>query len=401
MSFNLPGYLTLSGITVAMPEPYNAVVPLNIALSHPKDDRAQMEMEVRNAAAKIANSVKFAQKMESSGLTGSIPISINGTTFSGGVWNGGSINIFGSGGVGQTNPFGSVRMPSIQPNQTVRPSSSAGGAQAGSSGRLNAPDSEDYASQFNLRLSLIEEYCDKWGKTVDVDAIKERFASDKQAGVEYCDDILNNKFNQSRLQKLVHKKYDNYNKSRQEQGKAVSDKWVEAVLKGGLDKLDVSSGGVTKDNVLDVIGTFATNKQVKNGKVSLYNVFESPQMTANMIEIMKAKADEALLNKSVPDDVKNQILSKIESLRTDYDKYQDTINDKNPVEFNKVRGALSKVYMDLFGILRTDEAKHNDEVAPQVFGLPKDSKIKFNDQTIRAQNEISSYKHRRKLSTSI
>ena len=213
---------------------------------------------------------------------------------------------------------------------------------------------------------------------------------------------MNKKFDQSKLAKMVKKDYDAYNKSRLDAGKQVSDQWVDAVIKGDLAPIS-TGGGISEDNVLDVIGTFATNKEVKRGKVSLDNVMENPQVTAQMIETLKSRADEVLQYKDLDKGTRTRILSDIEGLRANYDMYKESLEDDdkhNDIGFNKVRKPLAKNYMDLFGVLRTEQAKRNDKAAPQYYGLPEKSTIKFTSQTNRANEETASYMGRRKLNTS-
>jgi len=271
----------------------------------------------------------------------------------------------------------------------------------GGNGDITAPDSENTGAILNLRLSLIEKYCDKYGKTVDVDKIRSEYGSDPEKGVEYCDDILNNKFDQAKLAKLVKKEYDAYNKSRLDAGKQVSDQWVDAIIKGGLPSPTVN-GGVNKNNVLDVVGTFTTNKEVKRGKVSLDNVMEQPEVTSQLIEALKAKADEVLQYDDLDERTRDRITDEIAGLRDNYDMYTDSLEDEdkhNDLGFNKVRKPLANRYMNLFGILRTEQARRNDAAAPQYYGLPENSSIKFSSQLDRANEEIGSYMGRRKLST--
>ena len=306
-----------------------------------------------------------------------------------------------------TNPFnpGQVGPSTYVPTNPVNPNNNQYGPQTqvpGGNGRIDAPDSENYGAQFNARLSLIEKYCDKYGKIVDVDKIKKEYAGKPQEGVEYCDDILNNKFDQAKLSKMVHKEYADYNKARLNSAKAVSDQWVETILSSGLEKPNLSASGVNENNVLDVVGTFMTNEEVKNGKVSLDNVFEDPELTKQLIDTLKKRADQVLLDEDADDSLKDTIVSQIAVLRDKYDVYLDSVEDgdkHNDVGFDRVRKDLANGYVELFKTLRLEEAKHNDEAAPQHYGLPEDSTITFDDQQKQAQKEISSYAGRRRLNT--
>lgn len=404
VQFRLPGTLTMSGITVAMPEPRSTILPQNVAFGVLNPTTwADMVMTVRKAAADISNNIEWLNYVQSAGLTSSI-VSSSSNPFGRGIdWDNAiaSTNYVPGGG-------SIIQLPSINSGGGVQHSTTtnitSNNSGVSSDGTLILPDKQNYSALFSKRLELIEEYCKKYGKMVDVEAIRSKYGDDPKSGVEYCDEILNEKFNQTFLRKIVHKKYDDYNKSRQNSAKEIADDWVDAVLSAGLGALNISSGGVSKDNILDVIGAFALNKEVKNGKVSLENVFESPDMTLDLIETLKARADKSLLDKNVSDEKKERILAKIETLRVNYDKYADSIADEdkhNDIEFKAVRKQLAKTYIELFAILRLDEAKKNDKVAPQFYGLPEDSEITFNDQTQRAKNEIIAYKNRNQLKITI
>ncbi len=329
-----------------------------------------------------------------------------------------SINPFGSMdpvfGPGVTNPFApsSVYGPSgvYMPNgnNPLNPWDNGGYGGVGISslpngGVLTAPDADNPSALLNSRLSLMEKYCDKYGKIVDIDKIRSEYSSNPEEGVEYCDEIINTRFDQSKLRKIVHKEYEEFLKAKENAGKGVADQWVDAIIKQGLAPLNISAGGVSKNNVLDVIGAFAMNEEVRNGKVSLYNVMESPEVTSGLIRALKEKADDALLGDELDDREKEQVEKYISSLTFHYDKYAESLEDdnaRNDVAFRDVRKKIALDYMKLFSILRISEAKHNDSVAPQYFGLPQDSSIKFEDQTQRAYKECE-HKGTPKLKTII
>ena len=310
----------------------------------------------------------------------------------------GATNPFASAPYG-TNAPGSVNGPSgvYMPNgnNPINPWNNGGYGGVGISslpngGVLTAPDADNPSALLNSRLSLMEKYCDKYGKIVDIDKIRSEYSSNPEEGVEYCDEIINTRFDQSKLRKIVHKEYEEFLKAKENAGKGVADQWVDAIIKQGLAPLNISAGGVSKNNVLDVIGAFAMNEEVRNGKVSLYNVMESPEVTSGLIRALKEKADDALLGDELDDREKEQVEKYISSLTFHYDKYAESLEDdnaRNDVAFRDVRKKIALDYMKLFSILRISEAKHNDSVAPQYFGLPQDSSIKFEDQTQRAYKE--------------
>ena len=109
---------------------------------------------------------------------------------------------------------------------------------------------------------------------------------------------------------------------------------------------------------------------------------------------MKQKADEYLLNDDIDQSIKDQLLSNIETMR---DKYEDFKKEPSIAK----RTALIKGFTDAFSAMRTEQARHNDEVAPQYYGLPEDSSITFGNFSKEAREEISAHNNRRKLSTNI
>ena len=415
VQLRLPGLLSLSGITVACPEATSTILPLNVANYLDPTQRSDMELTVRKAAADIATTVTWLNATQGNGLldvstattlnpsgtsiggvtifdnSGAVsnPFGVSPITVGGGSPVGGAGTVGGTGGVNIGGNAGAV-----------------GGLSAGGGGIVGNDISEQELSadsQLATKLSIISDYCDKYGATVDVEAIASEYSDDPEAGVKYCDKIINEKLDQSLLRKMIHKKYDEYNRIRRESGEAVANNWVKAVLEAGLGSPEITAG-VNKRNVLEVVGAFATHKDVKNGKVSLPNVMESPEITLQLIEAMKARADEMLTASNVPDDKKEQVAEKVKAMRMNYDKYQESISDEdkhNDLEFKQVRSLLAKNFMDLFEIIRLDEAQRTDALAPQYYGLPENSSITFNDRTQRAQEEISSYKHRRRLSTTM
>lgn len=437
--------LSMYGVPVASHESTSATGLLNVSDFLDSSAYADVELGNRNLCAYMNAMGSYQQYMQTSGLTaplgatyvtpfGQNPPALPGGSYTpptfggnpgvnpgGGTYTpptfGGNPGVNPGGGTytppsfnpvnpfAPTNPYSPVNPTNpTNPTSPVNPYSPTNPYGTTGSGDLVPPAADNYGAQFNARLALIEEYCDKWGRTVDVDKIKADYASDPQAGVEYCDEILNDEFDQGRLRNIVEKHYAEFNKAREEAAQGVADNWVQAVLNQGLGALSLSTAGVDKNNVLDVIGRFAVNEDVKAGKVSLENVMESPEFTSQLIDTIKAKADEYLLNEDIDDSVKDALINKIASLRTNYDKYADSIADDdrhNDVEFNTVRTALAKDVFDMFAIMRTDEAKRNDEAAPQYYGLPEDTSITLDNQQVRARKEIDGYRSRTRLSINI
>ncbi|MCD8377525.1 MAG: hypothetical protein LUB59_01915, partial [Candidatus Gastranaerophilales bacterium] len=193
---------------------------------------------------------------------------------------------------------------------------------------------------------------------------------------------------------IVEADYRKYIDAHIEKGKKVSDSWVETALKNGTSTPNFSTSGVDKNTILDVIGTFMTNKDVKNGKVSLENIFEVPDVASSLVESMKQKADDFLLDEDTDEDKKEALVGFIEDMRNTYDDFT-----KEPSIEKRTK--IIKAFTEAFEIMRTEQARRNDEAAPQHYGLPEDSEIKFDNFSKRADEEIEAHKNRRKLRRNI
>ena len=262
---------------------------------------------------------------------------------------------------------------------------------------LPTQNPENHSAQFSSRLKLIEQYCNKYGNVVDINEIKSKYASDPKAGVEYCDKVINEKFDQSRVEKLVKKQYNEYIEAQKKEGNTISNKWVFSIqVSGPYNTPKIETSNLNANNILDAIGTFMTNSDVRNGRVSMEQLFEEPDTAKQLIEALKAKANQTLANKDLKEETRETIARQLGELVDLIDNYpyKLQIRDHDRQKF------VTK-YVELFNTLRNEQATRNDAAAKEYYGVPKDSSIKFDEYTNMYNEEIKSHNNRLRLSRSI
>lgn len=403
-----------NGVPVISHEPYSAIGPMNVAAWTDITYYGDTSLRNRQLVADIGVIQGYYNSMASSG-TDMFNVDISSLNTDGSNANGtvtspiststngnSNINTYNPGSISggnSVNPFS----PNYSPNTSG--TNNANGTGNGDSGDfVNNENSNTPQAQFNARLNLIAQYCDKYGNVVDIDEIKQKYANNPKEGVKYCDDIINNKLTQSKVEKIVKTQYQEKLDSQLEKGKSISDSWVETAIKNGTGTPDFNTSSVNKNNVLDVIGTFMTNDEVKNGKVSLENIFEDPKSAEQLMTAIKSKANEMLKRPDIDEEIKESIAAKLEDLV----EYVDNFSEKHGNEFvsSPFQGSPSRKqavqkYTKLFTELRTIQAQKNDEAAPKYYGLPEDSSISLTTYTDRANEEIKAHKGRKKLNTNI
>lgn len=265
-----------------------------------------------------------------------------------------------------------------------------------------APAADDYKTQFNTKLGLIKKYCDDYivldenGNEIDIEKIKKEYANKPEEGVKYCDELINS-FDQDKVEKIVKSQYKQRVDARVEAGKTTADSWVKAIDEAGTEAAKINTSNVNAKNVLDVIGGFVTNEDVKNGKVSLTQLFENTKTSEALISAIKAKAQSFIKRNDLDADVKETIIAQTNELVDAKHEYANSDTDK----LGANRDNLVKKFMTLFATLRTEEAKANDTAAPQYYGLPEDSEITLTNESDRAAEEITAYNSRKTLNRNI
>lgn len=290
---------------------------------------------------------------------------------------------------GVTNPFG------VNPQNTQASTQQAGAVQTGD---LTAPKADDFASKFEKRLAIIQKYCedyivlDEAGNEIDITEIRKKYASNLEEGVKYCDQLINS-FDADKVEKIVRAIYNQRIEAQNAQGKKISDEFVKAILESSTKAAKLSTSAVNVNNILDVIGTFVTNEDVKNGKVSLSQLFEDPAVAEALVSALKQKAQAFIKRDDIDSELKNEIIEKTNSLVDA--KYDYTQADTDKLKAS--RDALVTSFMALFDVLRKETAARNDKNAKEYYGVPADFDMEFNAETDRYNKEHEAHKNRKVL----
>ena len=260
-----------------------------------------------------------------------------------------------------------------------------GGSRIGDGSRNNP------AEKFNAKLKLIEDFCDEHNITIDLDTIKERYANNPTAGIKFCDNVINKKFDQAKLKKFIKEKYKEYNEDLLDKGRTIANEWVSAVNKSGLSSPNISAAGVNKQNVLEVIGAFAQNNDVKSGKVKLRQVFDTPEAAIAIINVLVEKGNDYLQDKNVSVEAKTNIRKTMKALSKEVKQFERAVaKDKANANFDRTN--IENYFIELFGYIRNEEGRLRDKEAPEFFALPEDTKIDFKDDG-QQKNAAAEYKN--------
>ena len=272
----------------------------------------------------------------------------------------------------------------------------------GNTGDVVAPASDDYRTQFNTKLGLIKKYCDNYivldkdGNEIDVNKIRTDYINKPEEGVKYCDELIKT-FDQNKVEKMVRTEYKNRVEANKENGEKVANEWVKQILESGTTAAKINTSGVNANNILDVIGGFVTNEDVKDGKVSLSQLFEDPATAENLVSALKSKAQDFIKRTDLDSTIKESIIAQTNALVDAKYEYSNADTDK----VKTYRDALVDKYMKLFETIRVEQAKLNDAAAPQYYGLPSDTTVTFSNETDRANEEVQAHKSRKRLNTNI
>lgn len=278
----------------------------------------------------------------------------------------------------------------------------ANGANGANTNDIVAPASDDYKSQFNAKLDLIKKYCDDYivldenGDEINIEEIRKKYADKPEDGVKYCDELINS-FDQDKVEKIVKSQYKQRVDSKVEAGKTIADSWVKAIDEAGINAAKINTSNVNAKNILDVIGAFVTSEDVKNGKVSLSQVFEDTKTSDALVSALKTKAQNFIKRQDIDQAVKDGIIVQTNELVDAKHEYNNSETDK----LGANRDNLVKAFMKLFETLRTEEAKADDTAAPKYYGLPEDSGVTLTNESDRAEEEIKAHKSRNTLNETV
>lgn len=298
----------------------------------------------------------------------------------------------GANGANGTNPFSPTN-----PNGATNPNGKQA-PQAQGPVDIQAPDAENYQAQFNTKLGLIAKYVkeyivlDENGEEIDVNKIRKDYAGKYEEGVKYCDELIES-FDHEKVEKIVKAQYNKANQARYDAGKSIADNWVEAIKSAGTEAAKLNASGVNKNNVLDVIGAFVLNEEVKNGQVSVYELFEDPNMAETLVSALKGRAQDFIKRKDLDQATKDEVVTQTNALVDA--KYAYTQATTEDLEDN--RKTLVDSYMTLAQTIRAKEAELNDAAAPKYYGVPESYGMEITSQTDRAEEEANAYNSRKKL----
>lgn len=263
---------------------------------------------------------------------------------------------------------------------------------------IQAPAADNYQAQFNTKLGLIAKYVkeyivlDENGEEIDVNKIRSEYAGKYEEGVKYCDELIES-FDHDKVEKIVKAQYNKTNQARYDAGKSIADNWVEAIKSAGTEAAKLNASGVNKNNVLDVMGAFVLNEEVKDGQVSVYELFEDPDMAETLVNALKGRAQDFIKRKDLDQETKDAIVLQTNDLVDA--KYAYTQADTQDLE--STRKTLVDSFMTLAQSIRAKEAELNDAAAPQYYGVPESFGMEITSQTDRANEEKSAYNGRRRL----
>jgi hypothetical protein len=304
-----------------------------------------------------------------------------------------------SNGTSATNSSTGVNSSSSSNSSSSANSSSTVNSSANTND-VTAPASDDYQAQFEAKLGLIKKYCsdyiilDENGDEINVDAIRIKYQNDYEAGVKYCDELINT-FDHDKVEKLVKSQYKQRVDANIENGKTVADQWVKSISESGTTAATISTSNVNGNNILDVMGAFVTNEDVKNGKVNVSQLFEDPNTAEALVSAIKSKAQSFIKRTDLDSSVKETIIAQTNELVDARYDYSDSDTEK--LKANRTN--LVNKYMTLFETLRTEQGKLDDAAAPKYYGLPDSFGTTITTESDRASEEVKAYKSRKRLNT--
>lgn len=240
--------------------------------------------------------------------------------------------------------------------------------------KLNNSDKAKFERKIKL-LSECGDYDDK------IDAIRKKIGNDYKKGIKEIDKLLD-EVDSTTLHEKANELYKADFESRQEKAEQYSEQWARQIANSTDAKnFKVSMSGVTKDNILDVLGAFLRNEQyVQAGSASWKTLIEN-----NFKEISKlllAKAEEmkkSTKNNQYKTDIKS-VMDAIKSAKTPQEQVTNTYN--------------------LFETLRRIQAENNDKGVYQRYGIPADkidNNRASNVATANYTKEKNAYKSQQKL----
>lgn len=233
---------------------------------------------------------------------------------------------------------------------------------------------------FNRKVKLISE-CGDYDEKIS--EIRKKMGFDYKKGIKMLDELMK-EIDSTTLNDKANELYKEDFETRQENAASYSAQWAKQIANSTDAKnFKVNMYGVTKDNILDVLGNFITNEQyVQAGSASWKTLIENNFSEISKILISKA---EAMRKSTKNDQYKAEIKSVIDQIKA----------AKTPQE------QVNNTY-NLFNTLRKIQAENNDKGAYERYGVPSD-KVDPNRATQVAtanyNKEKNAYNAQNKLDT--
>ena len=219
---------------------------------------------------------------------------------------------------------------------------------------------------FERKVKLILECGDYKDEIAE---IRKEMKNDYKKGIEKLDELMK-EIDSDKLNEAAKKLYEKDRKEKSTSADKIADQWADKMINAtpGND-FKVNTSSLTKDNVLDVIGSYMRNDKFQTGTNEMW----TPLINNNFEAISKAlykKADE--MKKTASDADKAKIDKAVKNLK-DADE-----------------SARPEKCKDLFMTLRGIQAVVNDEKASERYGVPSDkadTKIKDAQNTFKAEQD--------------
>lgn len=221
-------------------------------------------------------------------------------------------------------------------------------------------------AKFDRKVRLVSEIGDY---DEEIEKIKKAIGTDYKKGIIEIDKLIK-KIDSEELHEAAKSIYEEDFEATQENAANIANNWVTQIENQGLDpNFKVNMSGVTKDNILDVLGNFLTNEKVKSNAVTWNTLIENNFKEISKVLIEKAKE----MKKGADDATKTSIDNAIKQVKDA--KNSDDVNTK-----------ITSIYT-LFSTLRGMQTKASDNGAFSRYGIPQD-KINANEKTEVAQNKF-------------
>ena len=231
---------------------------------------------------------------------------------------------------------------------------------------LNDPYKTQTSDQakFERKVKLVLE-CGDYEE--EIAAIRNKMGGNYKKGIKEIDKLIKT-IDSEELHDAAKSLYEEDFESAQEKAANIANNWATQIYNQGMNpNFKVSMSGVTKDNILDVLGNFLTNEKVTSNAVTWKTLIENNFKQISKVLISKAKE----MKKEAKDDATKQA---IDNLITQVKGAKTPENEINTT-------------YELFKKLREIQTKTSDAEAFSRYGIPQD-KIDSNQSLTVAQDKF-------------